>query len=81
MKIRLEVLPYVYNRVSSACVCAGAKMLYYLDATKQEEAVSLATGIPSDILGTQHEVSSFPAIYPSALSSKYSPSRPVTSRS
>ena len=35
---------------------AGAKMMYYLDQTQKEKALSLATQIPGEILGTQHEV-------------------------
>ena len=34
----------------------GAKMMYYLDQTQKEKALSLATQIPGEILGTQHEV-------------------------
>ena len=32
-------------------------MMYYLDQTRKEKAVSLATQIAGDVLGTQHEVS------------------------
>ena len=36
---------------------AGAKMMYYLDSSLQDKAFGIATNLPSDLIGLEHEVS------------------------